>query len=127
MTRSIFFSRRRNQEFSFSMGGWGTSVGGAAHFFRQFATTYNKARGLGSSNYGRWSDSKFDEPLIEAIQTVDPKKRSALLQKAGKVILKEMPFIPLHFESTIWASKKGIEVEGRMDQATLAMFIKKVK
>ncbi len=127
MTRSIFFSRRRNMEFSFSMGGWGTSVGGAAHFFRQFATTYNKAHGLGGSNYGRWSDKAFDEPLIEAIQTVDPEKRSALLQKAGKVILKEMPFIPLHFESTIWASKRGIEVEGRMDQATLAMFIKKVK
>lgn len=127
MTRSIFFSRRRNMEFSFAMGGWGSSVGGAAHFFRQYATSYNKPRGLGGSNYGRWSDKAFDEPLIEAIETVSEAKRSDLLQEAGKVILKEMPFIPLHFESTIWASKKGIEVEGRMDQATLAMFIKNVK
>ncbi len=127
MTRSIFFSRRRNQEFGFSMGGWASSVGGAAHFFRQYATTYDKPRGLGGSNYGRWSDNTFDKPLKEAIQTIDQEKRSNLLQEAGNVILKEMPFIPLHFESTIWASKKGIEVEGRMDQATSAMSIKQVK
>lgn len=125
MTRSIFFSRRRKQEFSFSMGGWGSTSGGAASFFRQYATTYDKERGVGRSNYGRWSDSAFDEPLLKALETVDEKKRSELLQQAGRQILKAMPFVPLHFESTIWAYRKGLEVEGRMDQYTMAMYIKK--
>ncbi|MCG8511858.1 MAG: ABC transporter substrate-binding protein [Rhodospirillales bacterium] len=125
MTRSIFFSRRRNMEFSFSMGGWGSTSGGAASFFRQYATTYNKEGGVGRSNYGRWSDSAFDEPLLKALETVDEKKRIDLLHQAGKRIREAMPFVPLHFESTIWAHRKGLEVEGRMDQYTMAMGIKK--
>ena len=125
MTRSIFFSRRRNLEFSFSMGGWGSTSGGAASFFRQYATTYDKEAGFGRSNYGRWSDGVFDEPLLKALQTVDEKTRSDLLQQAGKRIREAMPFVPLHFESTIWAYRKGLTIEGRMDQYTMAMNIKK--
>jgi len=31
-----------------------------------------------------------------------------------------VPLIPLHFESSIWAFRKGITYEGRRDQYTLA-------
>ena len=49
----------------------------------------------------------------------------------GKVIsvdevkaLADLPSIPLHFESNIWAFKKGLTYEGRADQYTLAMSAK---
>lgn len=120
MTRSMFFSRRSGREFSFSMGGWGSSEGGAASFLRQYAVTTDDARGVGGSNYGAWSDPEFDAVVLEAISTVNDDKRSKLLQKAEQMAVDKLGFIPLHFESTVWAYRKGLSYAGRADQFTLA-------
>ncbi|WEX11009.1 ABC transporter substrate-binding protein [Chelativorans sp. AA-79] len=120
MTRSIFFTRRSNKEFSFSMGGWGSSEGGAASFLRQYVTTENDDLGVGASNYGAWSDPEFDEVLLKAITTIDENERKALLQKAEQMAVDKLGFIPIHFESSIWAHRKGLNYEGRKDQYTLA-------
>jgi len=120
MTRSIFFTRRSGREFSFSMGGWGSSEGGAASFLRQYVTTGNKDLGIGGSNYGDWSDPEFDAVVIEAISTIDEAKRKELLQQASQMAVEKMGFIPLHFESSIWAFRKGLDYPGRKDQYTLA-------
>ena len=52
--------------------------------------------------------------------TVDAPKREKLLQEATQIALDNVPLIPLHFESSIWAFRKGITYEGRRDQFTLA-------
>jgi peptide/nickel transport system substrate-binding protein len=127
MTRSIFFSRRSKQEFSFSMGGWGSTSEGAASFLRNYVTTGNKERGVGGSNYGGWSDPAFDKVLLEAIETVDPEKRAGLLEEAGKMALDKLGLIPIHFESSLWAYRKGFEFSGRMDQYIMAQEIKPAK
>ena len=120
MTRSIFFSRRGDKEFSFSMGGWGSTEGGAASFLRQYATTDNEALGVGASNYGAWSDPTFDAVLLEAISTVDEARRAELLQEAEQMAVDKLGFIPLHFESSLWAFREGLSYPGRADQYTLA-------
>lgn len=124
MTRSIFFSRRAKREFSFAMGGWGSTSGEASSFFRHWIATTDKEIGLGQSNYGAFSDTEFDTLLKEAIKTIDDGKREALLRAAGKRAMELMPHIPIHFESTIWAFRKGIEFKGRADQMTLATDIR---
>ncbi len=124
MTSSIFFSRRSKREFSLSQGGWGSSFGGASNFLTQFVATNNKNLGTGRSNYGGWSDPEFDAVISQANATIDEKKRSELLQQAARMALKSLPDIPIHFESTIWAFRKGLSYEGRMDQYTLAAAVK---
>ncbi|GGK20642.1 ABC transporter substrate-binding protein [Salinarimonas ramus] len=123
MTRSIFFSRRSGREFSLSMGGWGSDTGEASSFLRQWVPTTDDVAGLGGSNYGGWSDPEFDVVLREAIATMDDAEREALLQQAGARVLEQMPYIPLHYESTIWAFRSGLDYQGRADQYTLATAI----
>ena len=120
MTSSIFFTRRTHREFSFSMGGWGADEGGAESFLRQFVTTGNAQLGIGASNYGGWSDPAFDKVLIQAMSTVDADKRAALLRQATQRAVDKLGFIPLHFENSLWAYRKGLHYAGRMDQYTLA-------
>ncbi len=127
MTRSIFFSRRSKREFSFSMGGWGSTSGGAASFLRQYVTTGDKERGVGGSNYGGWSDPEFDAVILEAIETVDAGKRAVMLQQAGQMALDKLGLIPVHFESTLWAYRDGLAFDGRMDQYTMAKDIRPAK
>lgn len=127
MNRSIFFTRRAAREFSLSMGGWGNAAGGAASFLRQYVATEDKEAVVGGSNYGVWSDPEFDKLIREAIVTVDAEAREGLVQKASRRAVEQMGFIPLHYESSLWAFRKGLNYEGRMDQYTLATEIAPAK
>lgn len=120
MTRSVYFPKRAKREMSASLGGWGSETGEASNFIQYWTTTYNKDLGVGSSNYGRFSNPELDKVYLQAIRTLDDSKRSELLQQAVKIALVDMPNIPLHFESGVWAYRKGIAYEGRADQRTLA-------
>lgn len=124
MTRAIYFPRRAKKEFSVALGGWGSGTGEAASFLRQWPPTPNEAKTIGGSNYGGYKNEKFDAVIREAISTLDDAKRDQLLQEAGKIVLADYAFIPIHFESGIWAFKSDLALKGRADQYMLAMSVK---
>ncbi|POR51920.1 ABC transporter substrate-binding protein [Bosea psychrotolerans] len=127
MTRAIYFPRRAKKEFSVALGGWGSGTGEAASFLRQWPPTPNEAKTLGGSNYGGYKNEEFDKVIRAAVTTLDDKKRAELLQRAMTLVLADGAFIPLHFESGIWAFKSELAVAGRADQYMLAMSVKPAK
>lgn len=120
MTRSVYFPKRAKREFSASLGGWGSETGEAGNFLQYWVTTTNRDLGVGSSNYGAYSNPELDALYLEAIRTLDDEKRSQLFQDAVAISIEDMAHIPLHFESGVWAFRKGINYEGRADQRTIA-------
>jgi len=124
MNATIYFPKRAKREFSFSMGGWPSEVGEASGLFQLWVTSTDSPKGLGTSNYGGFSSAEFDKVYRQAIVTVDPAEREKLLRQSTQIALDNVPLIPLHFESSIWAFRKGITYEGRRDQYTLAMSVK---
>lgn len=120
MPSSVFFGRRGKREFSVSMGGWSADAAETLMFFRSWLMTLDRERGLGTSNYGGWSEPRFDAPAQKAMATMDDAARAALLREAGKVALEQMPVIPVHFENAVWAFRKGLSYAGRVDQTTFA-------
>lgn len=124
MTRSVFFARRAKREFGFALGGWGSGTGEASSFLRAFVTSTNKDMGIGQSNYGGWSDPAFDAVFVKALSTMDDAAREQLLQQSVARAIEQLPLLPLHFESSIWAYRTGLSYEGRADQYTLAMSTK---
>ena len=84
----------------------------------------NAPKGQGTSNYGANYNPEFDKVYLPAADTVDPVKRKAGLEAATKIALDNVALIPLHFESSIWAFRKGLTYEGRRDQYTLATSVK---
>jgi peptide/nickel transport system substrate-binding protein len=127
MTRSVYFPKRAKREFSFAMGGWSSETGEASSFLQYWVTRFDKEHGLGTSNYGGYDNPEFDAVFKRALVTVDPAEREKLLQQSLTLALADLPSIPLHFESSIWAFKKGLAYEGRADQYTLAMSAKPAK
>jgi peptide/nickel transport system substrate-binding protein len=124
MTRAIYFPRRAKKEFSVALGGWGSTTGEASSFLRQWPATPDDAKTIGGSNYGGYKNEEFDKLIRAAISTLDDGKRADLLRQAGIKVLEDGAFIPLHFESSIWAHKADLAVTGRADQFTLATSIK---
>jgi len=127
MTASIFFTKRAKREFSVSLGGWLSSVGEASSFFHPWIASTDRPNNIGMSNYGGFSHAVFDQTYLQAVVTMDNRKRRELLEEATRIALENVPYIPLHFESTIWAFREGLSYEGRRDQYTMAMSVKPVK
>ncbi len=127
MTRAVYFPRRAKREFSVAMGGWSSGTGEASSFLRYWPATPNAAKTVGGSNYGGYKNEEFDKTLATALSTFDDARRAELLQQAITIVLADGAFIPLHFESTIWAHKADLKVTGRADQYTYAMSVKPAK
>ncbi|WP_184704756.1 ABC transporter substrate-binding protein [Comamonas odontotermitis] len=124
---AIYFPKRAKREFSFAIGGWPSENGEASGLFQYWVASTNKDQGLGTSNYGGFSNAAFDKVFVPAMALMDSAQRKAEYQKATQIALDNVPLIPLHFESSIWAYKKGLSYEGRRDQYTLAMSVKPTK
>ena len=124
MTASIYFPKRAKREFSLPMGGWPAETGEASALFQLWVASLDSPKGQGTSNYGGYTNAEFDKVYLAAANTVDAAKRKKGLEEATQIALDNVPLIPLHFESSIWAFKKGLTYEGRRDQYTLATSVK---
>jgi len=122
-----YSGRASKQEFSFHMVGWGASTGEASSPLRSLLATFNRDKGLGAVNWGRYSNPKVDYVVEQAIQQVDDENRRAMLQQATKLAMDDLGIMPIHFQYTIWATKKGVAYTPRTDEYTLAFQFRPVK
>jgi peptide/nickel transport system substrate-binding protein len=129
MTRSVFFKQasrggpNKTPKFSFILVGWGAGTGEASSPLKSLLHTYDKSRGFGSSNRGRYSNPTVDKLIEDALATVDDKKRAGLLAKATEVAINDGGIIPLHYQVNTWAAKKGISYKARTDERTIVMMV----
>ena len=125
MPRNVYFSRATKREFSFILVGWGSGTGEASSPLRSLLATYDKTKGWGTANRGRFSNAKMDALLGEALRTVDDPKRSKLLQDATAIAMQQYGIIPLHYQVNTWATSNKYCIEPRSDEATVVMSMKK--
>jgi peptide/nickel transport system substrate-binding protein len=115
-----YSSRASKQEFSFHMVGWGASTGEASSPLRSLLATFNRDKGLGAVNWGRYSNVKVDYLIEQALQQVNDENRSIMLQNATKLAMEDLGLMPIHFQFTIWATTKKVAYTPRTDEYTLA-------
>jgi len=115
-----YSARAAKQEFSFHMVGWGASTGEASSPLRALLATFNRDKGLGQVNWGRYSNPKVDYLIEQAMKQVDDENRLFMLQEATKLAMSDLGIMPLHFQFTVWAAKTGILYVPRTDEYTLA-------
>jgi peptide/nickel transport system substrate-binding protein len=129
MSKSVFFSKAsrggpdKSPAFSFILVGWGSGTGEASSPLKSLLHTYDKARGFGASNRGRYSNAEVDRLIEQALATVDDAKREKLLQQATEVAIEDLGIIPLHYQVNVWATRKGLAYTPRTDEYTLAMSV----
>ncbi|MCP4351883.1 MAG: ABC transporter substrate-binding protein [Desulfobacterales bacterium] len=127
MPKNVFFPRGTKLEFSLLLVGWGSETGEPSSPLGALLHTYDRDKSYGQTNRGRYSNKKMDETLEEALRTVDREKHKQLLIKATEIAMDDLGIIPLHYQVSIWAMKKGLSYTARTDAYTLAMGIRKAK
>jgi peptide/nickel transport system substrate-binding protein len=120
MPSATFFPQATELKFSTMLLGWSTGTGEASSSLKALLMTFNKDKGFGGTNRGRYSNAKVDAFTEDALQTVDDVKRAAYLQRATEIVINDTGIIPLHFQVNTWAARDGITYVPRVDETTLA-------
>ncbi|NGM18460.1 ABC transporter substrate-binding protein [Roseomonas stagni] len=115
-----FIARASRQEFSAFLVSWGSSTGEPMAGLRSVAATYDQARGTGAVNRGRYSNPEFDAQLARAARELDDAKREAMLQEATRMLIADVGIISTHLQKNVWAMRRGIAHEARVDERTRA-------
>jgi peptide/nickel transport system substrate-binding protein len=127
MPWNTFVARAGRQELSIFLLGWGVASGEGLNPLRAQLATWNPSRGLGTANRGRYSNPAVDALIDQAMGTMDDRARERIIQQAMKLALDDVPVIELHLQKNIWATRKGLIYQPRVDEATLAMSVREVK
>ncbi len=120
MPSATFFPQATELKFSLLQAGWSTGTGESSSSLKALLMTFNKDKGYGTANRGRYSNPKVDALTEDALQTVDDVKREAYLQRAAELAIGDTGLIPLHFQISLWATRDGITYVPRVDEQTLA-------
>ncbi len=114
MTSKEFFATRKT--LGVWMGGYLAATGEMSAPLRALIATPNKDKGFGTINFSGYSNPALDTVLGQAMETLEKPKRRRLLQQASDLGIQDFGIVPIHYEISLWAMKKGIDYEGRWDQ-----------
>jgi len=126
---AVFFTRASqggpngSPEFSFILVGWGPATGENSGALIPLVNTFDRAKGAGTSNRGRYSNPEVDRLCQEALRTNDDAKRAALLARATEIAIEDVAIIPSHYQVNTWAARKGLKYKARSDEYTLATHV----
>jgi peptide/nickel transport system substrate-binding protein len=120
MPSATFFTQATDLKFSLMLVGWSTGTGEASSSLKALLMTFDREKGFGTANRGRYSNGKVDALTEDALQTVDDIKREAYLQRATEIAINDTGIVPLHFQVNLWAARDGIVYQPRLDEQTLA-------
>jgi len=125
MPPAVFFNRASagaggNPEFSFILVGWGSGTGEVSSPLKSLVATFDKTKGMGTANRGRYSNPELDKVIDQALATVDDAKRAELLAKASEIAIEDVGIIVSHYQLNTWATRRGLAYTPRTDEYTIA-------
>lgn len=87
-------------------------------------TLYDQYFRTGTTKRVSYSNPEFDKLIEEEQGTSDHKKRVALLQQAGKILMEDVPFVPLYNLADLYGVARNIVWKARPDEKVLAWEMK---
>jgi peptide/nickel transport system substrate-binding protein len=120
---TTFVGRAARTEYSAFLIGWGSNPDGS-HPLRNLVATFDREKGWGASNRGRYSNPQVDALLEASLRELDEDKRLKLVMEAVTLAFEDVAIIPLHIQTNIWAMKRGILHSARADELTRAQDVR---
>jgi len=71
-----------------------------------------------------YKNPEFDRIIDEEQKTGDAKKRIALLQQAGRILMEDVPLVPLYTLAEIYGVARNVIWKARPDEKILSVEMK---
>jgi len=118
MPKNVYFGKASALNFSLMLVGWASGTGEPSNPLRALLHTYNKAKGVGATNRGRFSNKEMDAKVDAAMKAPDREGWAKLTQEATQIAMDNLGVIPIHFQVNVWAMRKGLDYTARADEYT---------
>ncbi len=112
--RVTYFPKLEKFETSMYMLGWGGAVTDAETTLTPVLRNLGQG-GIGSYNYGRSTNAKFDDLAARSSVEADPAKRKDLILAALTEWKEQVHTIPLHRQVIPWAARSNVTAVHRAD------------
>ena len=118
MPKSNFFGYIRvpSNQSSLIMSGWDVPSGDGGSMYSVMFYSRGKKEGYGQVNRGSYSNPEVDALIDKADGTAKLEERDAHLQAVTKILMRDIPMIPIHYEQDLYAAKKNVELTPRADK-----------
>lgn len=113
--------------FSLGLIGFGAQTGESSSTLRAIILCERKESGGGLFNWSHYCNPQVDAFTEQALATVDDAARLKLLQQAAHLAVDEGAILPLYFQATTWAARKGMGIVPRTDERTFAEIFRPAK
>jgi len=127
MPSNVFFQKSSALEYSLMLVGWSSGSGEPSNPLKALLQTYDKTKGSGATNRGRYSNPALDLLIDKALSAASREEWAKTTQEATKVAMNDLGIIPLHFQVNVWAMRKGLSYSARADEYTLIQSIHSAK
>jgi peptide/nickel transport system substrate-binding protein len=121
---TTYSARAARQEFSISMGSWGSTTGEGLSFPKNVLASFDRERRTGSANTRRFSSPELDAMIERASTIMDDAERERAIHAIVRWSTENVPMIPLLHLNNVWALRRGLTHEARMDERTLSMGVR---
>jgi len=98
----VFLDMRDKRAFQVARGGWYGDYVDPNTFLDMFVT------GGGNNDTG-WSSRRYDGLIAEAARETDPRRRLGILQRAERLLLDDVPIVPIYYYTTTILVRPGLE------------------
>jgi peptide/nickel transport system substrate-binding protein len=118
MPKSNFWGYIRvpSDKSSLIMSGWDVPSGDAGSMYNALYYSRDKKPGYGEVNRTGYSNPEVDALLDKADSTSKLEERDAHVQAATKLLLEDIPMVPVHYEQDVYASRSGVTFTPRVDK-----------
>jgi peptide/nickel transport system substrate-binding protein len=116
LPKSRFFAEDEQGNNTFFLIGWADTNGDGAGTFDHLLHTPDAVHGYGEANTStHYSNPAVDRLDEQASREFDPVRRAALLQQANRLVMQDLPHIPLHYQLDIYAVSDRVQWSPRRD------------
>ena len=118
-----------SQEFAIFWGKDGVNGGKVPFYYvgrpaSDADTVYDQYFRSGVSPRVQYKNPEFDKLVDEEQKTGDPKKRVAILQQAGRVLMEDAALVPLYTLAEIYGAARNVVWKARPDERIMASEMK---
>jgi peptide/nickel transport system substrate-binding protein len=115
MPKEKLFPTLNARDTSFYMVGWYLSTPDASSALDYVIHSEDKIHGYGSENVGGYQNPVLDKLIENSDTMIRQDERGDTLKKAMSIAMQDLPYIPLHVESTLAASGRSVVWTPRPD------------
>ncbi|HEY7165820.1 MAG TPA: ABC transporter substrate-binding protein [Candidatus Binatia bacterium] len=87
-------------------------------------TVYDQYFRSGTSKRSEYKNPEFDRLIDEEQKTGDPKKRVAMLQEASRILMEDVPLVPLYTLAEVYGVARNVIWKARPDEKVMAAEMK---